>query len=92
MAWGATEAKAKFSELLDRAEQEGPQVVRRRKHVYVVMTQEQHEAVPKVAKLLRNNEPVPEKHETLAEFFRNSPLGDLDLTHRPKLKPRRIEF
>lgn len=41
MSWGATQAKAKFSELLDRAESEGPQVVRRRKREFYILTKEQ---------------------------------------------------
>jgi prevent-host-death family protein len=93
MTWAATEAKAKFSEVLDRAEQEGPQIVRRRKHVYLIMTREEHDAAPEVAKLLRKNEPVPTKYQNLVEFFRNSPLAGIDLeTKRPKLKPRHIEL
>jgi prevent-host-death family protein len=43
-AWGATQAKAKFSEVLDKAETEGPQIVRRRKQEFLVMTREAHDA------------------------------------------------
>jgi hypothetical protein len=39
--WGATEAKAKFSEMLDKTEMEGPQVVRRRKTEFHLLTKEQ---------------------------------------------------
>ena len=42
-SWGATEAKAKFSAVLDKAESEGPQLVRRRKREFYVMTREQME-------------------------------------------------
>jgi hypothetical protein len=93
MAWAATEAKAKFSEVLNKAETEGPQIVRRRKQEYLIMTKEEHEASPKVAKLLQQSSPVPKKYRNLAEFFRNSPLADsgADLD-RVKLKPRHIEF
>ena len=45
MTWAATNAKAKFSEMLDKAETEGPQLVRRRKREFVLMTREQHEAL-----------------------------------------------
>jgi prevent-host-death family protein len=38
-SWQAANAKAKFSELLDTAEAEGPQLVRRRKQVFVVTTE-----------------------------------------------------
>jgi prevent-host-death family protein len=41
--WGATNAKAKFSALLDAAEKEGPQLIRRRKHTFVVTTEEEFE-------------------------------------------------
>ena len=42
-SWGATNAKAKFSALLDAAEKEGPQLIRRRKHTFVVTTEEEFE-------------------------------------------------
>ena len=38
MTWRAAQAKAQFSEVLDRAETEGPQVVTRRKHSFVVLS------------------------------------------------------
>lgn len=41
MAWRATQAKAQFSEVLDRAESEGLQVVERRKKRFVLMTEEE---------------------------------------------------
>ncbi len=40
-SWQATDAKARFSALLDAAATEGPQVVRRRKRTFVVTTQEE---------------------------------------------------
>jgi hypothetical protein len=43
MSWTATQAKAKFSEVLDKAETSGPQVVRRRKLEFLVMTREEDE-------------------------------------------------
>lgn len=43
MSWTATQAKAKFSEMLDQAETSGPQVVRRRKLDFVLMTREEDE-------------------------------------------------
>ena len=93
MNWAATQAKAKFSELLDRAEQEGPQIVRRRKQVYLLMTKAEYEAAPEIAKQLHKNRPVPQKHENLVEFFRSSPFSQNDLDpKRPKLKPRHIDL
>ena len=43
-SWGATEAKARFSAVLDQAETEGPQLVRRRKREFYVLTREQMES------------------------------------------------
>lgn len=40
-SWGATEAKAQFSAVLDKAETEGPQLVRRRRQEFYVLTKEQ---------------------------------------------------
>jgi hypothetical protein len=37
--WRATNAKAKFSGLLDAAENEGPQLIHRRKQTFVVTTE-----------------------------------------------------
>ncbi len=42
-SWRATEAKAKFSAVLDKAESEGPQLVRRRKKTFVLLTEEELE-------------------------------------------------
>jgi hypothetical protein len=42
-AWRATQAKAQFSAMLDAAESEGPQLVRRRKQCFVVTTEEEIE-------------------------------------------------
>ena len=42
-SWQATDAKARFSALLDAAATEGPQLVRRRKVKYVVTTEEEIE-------------------------------------------------
>ena len=39
--WGVAEAKAKFSSVLDKVETEGPQVVRRRRQEFYVLTKDQ---------------------------------------------------
>jgi Antitoxin Phd_YefM, type II toxin-antitoxin system len=39
--WGATQAKAQFSAVLDKAESEGPQLVQRRKTRFVVLMEEE---------------------------------------------------
>jgi hypothetical protein len=41
--WQATNAKAKFSGLLDAAASEGPQLIHRRKQTFVVTTEEEIE-------------------------------------------------
>ena len=41
--WRATNAKAKFSGLLDAAESEGPQLIHRRKQTFVVTTEKEIE-------------------------------------------------
>ena len=38
-SWGAASAKSKFSGLLDAAQDKGPQLIRRRKQVFVVTTE-----------------------------------------------------
>jgi prevent-host-death family protein len=43
MTWAVAEAKAKFSEVLDKVETSGPQIVTRRKREYIVLTREQYE-------------------------------------------------
>ncbi len=40
-SWGATEAKARFSAMLDKAQTEGPQMVRRRRQEFYVLTKQQ---------------------------------------------------
>ena len=39
--WAATNAKAKFSAMLDAAESQGPQIIHRRKQLFVVTTEEE---------------------------------------------------
>jgi prevent-host-death family protein len=43
-SWRVAEAKAKFSEVLDKAEHEGPQLVRRKAREFYVLTREQLES------------------------------------------------
>jgi prevent-host-death family protein len=42
--WRVAEAKAKFSEMLDRTEHEGPQIVRRKAREFYILTREQLES------------------------------------------------
>lgn len=60
--WTVVEAKAKFSEVIDRAESDGPQVITRRGHkTVVVVSAEEWQRKTK-------------RRGTLAEFFASSPL------------------
>jgi antitoxin Phd len=65
--WALQDAKNRFSELVDHALQQGPQLVTRRgkEMVVVLSVQEFH-------KLTR-------AQESLVAFFRNSPLVGVDL-------------
>jgi hypothetical protein len=47
--WRVAEAKAKFSEMLDRTEHEGPQVVRRKTREFYILTREQLESQTRAA-------------------------------------------
>lgn len=88
MTWAATQAKAKFSEVLDKAEAEGPQLVRRRKRDFYVVTKEAFEASAHSAKHSSKAEA-----ENIADFFRNSPLrGSGIRLERVKLTPRHVDF
>jgi prevent-host-death family protein len=89
MTWGATQAKAKFSEVLDKAEAEGPQIVRRRKHEFVLLKKEDYDALSKGStKAERGKE-----QQSLVAFFRNSPAYGLNATFkRIKLRPRKVKF
>jgi prevent-host-death family protein len=89
MTWAATQAKAKFSEVLDKAESEGPQVVRRRKHEFVLMRKEEYDALPKDA----TGAETAKEQQSLVAFFRNSPAYGLNATFkRIKLRPRKAKF
>ena len=62
--WGVAEAKARFSEMLDRAET-APQVVTRRKHKYFLVSESEMErlkatAVPKERSAWEALRPPPE--------------------------------
>jgi prevent-host-death family protein len=66
-SWSVFDAKAKFSEVIDKAIGEGPQVITRRgKPTAVVMSMEAYE---------RQTTPKPD----FKEFLRNGPLGDLEI-------------
>lgn len=79
--WTVASAKARFSELIDKANREGPQVVTRNGHPAAVLVSPEEWA----RKTTRKG--------TLAEFLMNSPLrgSDIDLT-REDHPPRTIEL
>ncbi len=79
--WGVAQAKARFSELLDRAIREGPQAVTRHgRHAVVVVSTEEWER-------------KTHQKGSLAEFLGASPLRGSGLrVRRPKTKPRDIRL
>jgi prevent-host-death family protein len=79
--WTVAEAKAKFSEVIDRARSGGPQVVTRngRTAVVVVAAEEWERKTKRVG--------------NLAEFLATSPLrGSRIRTKRVKDRPRKIDL
>lgn len=79
MAWQLQEAKAKFSELVQRAMEEGPQAVTRHgKDVVVVISAEE---------FARLQKGTPDLRETLM----SGPDGELELPPR-RFDPREVEL
>jgi len=79
--WAVAEAKARFSELIDRALADGPQTITRKgqKAVVVVSADEWRRKT--------------KRKGNLAEFFAASPLRGADLkVKRSKDEPREIEL
>ncbi|MBN9438192.1 type II toxin-antitoxin system Phd/YefM family antitoxin [Bosea sp. (in: a-proteobacteria)] len=81
MSWSVADAKARFSELIDKAKSEGPQTVTRNgKPTAVLVSVEEWEkkTAPK---------------GTLLEFLQNSPLREADLDLRRLTdQPRDIDL
>jgi prevent-host-death family protein len=79
--WTVAEAKAKFSEIIDRAMSEGPQTITRKgRTAAVVVGAEEWQRKTKRA-------------GNLAEFFAGSPLRGSGLKfHRSKSKGRKISL
>lgn len=76
-AWSVASAKARFSELIDKAKSEGPQTVTRNGKPAVVLVS------------VEEWEKKSGRQGTLTEFFQNSPLRDsgidlVRLTHPPR--------
>jgi prevent-host-death family protein len=80
-SWTVAEAKAKFSEVIDRAQSGGPQVITRngRMAVIVVAAEEWERKTKRTG--------------NLAEFFASSPLrGSRLKVKRSKDRPRKIDL
>ena len=80
-AWTVAEAKAKFSEVIDKANSEGPQTITRngRKTVVVVAAEEWQRKT--------------KRKGNLAEFFAASPLrGSTAKVKRLKGRPRQVDL
>jgi hypothetical protein len=92
-SWAVAEAKAKFSAILDKAENEGPQLVQRRKKRFVLMTEEELARRIKVSSSV--NEPVvgEASGKRLWDALRCPPEDGVDVEFpRLKWKPRKVEF
>jgi len=79
--WTVAEAKAKFSEIIERAMSEGPQTITRKGRIAAVVV----DAEEWQRKTRRTG--------NLAEFFAGSPLRGSKLkVHRRKARPRKISL
>lgn len=67
-SWALQDAKSRFSEVVERAQREGPQSVTKHGREAVVVV-----AAEKFRQLTRR-----QGREDLVRFFRESPLADLD--------------
>jgi prevent-host-death family protein len=79
--WSVSSAKARFSELIEKAESEGPQTVTRNGRPAAVLVS------------IEEWERKTARKGTLTEFFQNSPLRDsgIDLVRRDH-PPRKIDL
>lgn len=79
--WPLSEAKNKFSEVINKALAQGPQVITRRgEEVVVILSREEYKRL--------------QKTETgLVDFFRSSPLVGVELDlERDKTPPRDVQL
>jgi len=80
MAWQLQEAKAKFSQLVQKALDEGPQTVTRHgKEVVVVLS-------------LSEYEKLKQRKPSLKEVLTSGPEGDFELPPRVRDPGRKVEF
>lgn len=82
-AWQLQEAKNKFSNLVERAQHEGPQVVTKHgKAAVVVLSVDDYQKITK-----------PKGKGSLLQFLRDSPLAGVTLdVAREKTPPRNVEL
>lgn len=78
--WQVTTAKTHFSELLDRAETEGPQRVQRRGRTYVILTEEALDDLRVRPRM------------TLGEFLLNAPKVHGLVIRRDRSLPRLVDL
>jgi prevent-host-death family protein len=78
-AWQLQEAKNKFSNLVERAQQEGPQIVTKHgKEAVVVLSVDDYKKITK-------------PKDSLVDFLQKSPLGGMELDlSRNKNPPRDV--
>ena len=89
--WAATQAKAKFSEVLDKAETTGPQRIERRKKRFVLLTEELY------AQRIQPTPTPPKPFLSAWDALRptSGVLSDVDfprLRTKPHSKPRVVKF
>jgi hypothetical protein len=91
--WAVAEAKAKFSAVLDRAENEGPQLVERRKTRFVLMTEEELARRTHASGSVSAPMEQGSSGKRLWDALRCPPEDGVDVElPRLKWKPRKVEF
>lgn len=85
MTWAVAEAKAKFSELIETAQEHGVQeITRNGKLVGLMVSPDEWE---------RKTRPRAQNHRSMSEFFKNSPLAGSGLElNRSRSKVRKVEL
>jgi hypothetical protein len=89
--WRATQAKAQFSAVLDKATKEGPQVVRRRNEDFIVSTRVQFQS--RAAREPDIDENGKTSGQRMWERLRCPPSDGIDIElERPNWTMRKVEF
>ena len=85
-SWGVAEAKAKFTRVIESAQQgEVQQITRNGKLVGLVVSPQEWEK--------QNAPPRPQNARTMSEFFKSSPLVNSGIKlRRSKSKARKVEL